>query len=91
MVSLRAPGLIFSLKSDRGENEWPSGIAITKMNKYYERSEKKIYVQQIPEEGIPITCHVFTKLMQKCNYTVDRVRYALKKCQNSGCCITGCA
>ncbi len=90
MMSLRAPSLAFSMKNKNGVNEWPTSISRQNMDPYYERAERMIGVEQIQDKDIPKTGHVFSMLMKKCNYSVEKARYALKNCQNSGHCISGC-
>src|SRR3989454_8830883 len=43
-----------------------------------------------PVEEIPKTGLVFAHLMRNLGYSVDRCRYAVRGCQGSGFCVTGC-
>jgi len=90
MISLRAPSLVFDIKNDKGINEWPEKLSRRFFDKYYDKAETALNVEQAGEHEIPKTGHVFIKLMKQCNYSVERTRYALTNCQNSGYCISGC-
>ena len=90
MVSLRAPSDVFYLKNKHEKNEWPSSLTRKKFDRYYDVAEKMLNIHQIGKSEIPKTGHVFAKMMKDCNYSVERARYALSNCQNSGYCISGC-
>lgn len=90
MLSLRAPGLVFELKNRKGHDEWPATITRDLMDRYYDRAEHMLGIEQVADSEVPKTGHVFARLMKQCNYSVDRARYASKNCQNSGYCISGC-
>jgi len=90
MVSLRAPSLAFDQLDERGRRLWPTGIDRRALDPYYELAERMLHVSQIPVEEIPKTGLVFAQLMKNLGYSVDRCRYAVRGCQGSGFCVTGC-
>src|SRR2546426_3000032 len=49
-----------------------------------------LHVSQIPLAEVPKTGLVFAQLMKNLGYSVDRARYAVRGCQGSGFCVTGC-
>src|SRR5437899_11753333 len=49
-----------------------------------------LHVSQIPLAEVPKTGLVFAELMKNLGYSVDRARYAVRGCQGSGFCVTGC-
>jgi len=49
-----------------------------------------LHVAQIPIEEEPKTGLVFAQLMKNLGLSVDRCRHAVRGCQGSGLCVTGC-
>jgi choline dehydrogenase-like flavoprotein len=90
MVSLRAPTLAFEQLDDAGRPLWPAGVDRRTLDPYYELAERMLHVAQIPIEEVPKTGLVFARLMKQLGYSVDRCRYAVRGCQGSGFCVTGC-
>jgi choline dehydrogenase-like flavoprotein len=90
MVSLRAPAAAFDLADRVGQPLWPAGLTRAGFDPWYELAEGMLRVQQIPEEDVPRTGRVFAALMQKLGYSCDRAPYAVRGCQDSGFCVTGC-
>jgi choline dehydrogenase-like flavoprotein len=90
MVSLRAPTLAFEQLDEAGRLLWPAGVDRRALDPYYERAERMLHVAQIPIEEVPKTGLVFAQLMKNLGLSVDRCRYAVRGCQGSGFCVTGC-
>lgn len=90
MISLRTPGFIFNELDRQGNRLWPAGLNRSSLNPFYDMAEKMLSVHQIEPERIPKTGLVFSLLMKKQGYRVDRVPYAVKNCVGAGTCITGC-
>ena len=90
MVSLRAPTAAFEQQDRWGERLWPAGLDRTMLDPWYERAERMLRVQQVPEEEVPTTGRAFGLMMQRLGYSCDRARYAVRGCQDSGFCVTGC-
>jgi choline dehydrogenase-like flavoprotein len=90
MVSLRAPTLAFEQLDEAGHVLWPAGVDRRALDPYYELAERMLRVSQIPVEEVPKTGLVFAQLMKSLGYSVDRCRYAVRGCQGSGFCVTGC-
>ncbi len=90
MVSLRAPTLAFEQLDAQGRVLWPGGIDRRALDPFYDLAERMLHVSQIPVEEIPKTGLVFAQLMKNLGYSVDRCRYAVRGCQGSGFCVTGC-
>jgi choline dehydrogenase-like flavoprotein len=90
MVSLRAPSLVFDQADERGRRLWPEGLDRRALDPYYDLAERMLHVSQIPLEEVPKTGLVFARLMKNLGYSADRARYAVRGCQSSGFCVTGC-
>ena len=90
MVSLRAPSLVFGQVDEQGRPLWPAGVDRRALDPYYDVAERMLHVEQIPLNEVPKTGLVFAQLMKNLGYSVDRARYAVKGCQGSGFCVTGC-
>src|SRR6267142_704185 len=90
MVSLRAPTLAFQQLDDAGRLLWPPGVDRPALDPYYDVAERMLHVAQIPIEEVPKTGLVFAQLMKNLGLSVDRCRYAVRGCQGSGFCVTGC-
>lgn len=90
MVSLRAPTLAFEQLDDTGRTLWPAGVSRAALDPYYDVAERMLHVAQIPADEVPKTGLVFAQLMKRLGYSVDRCRYAVRGCQGSGFCVTGC-
>lgn len=90
MVSLRAPSKIFRQTDKFGRYLWPGGINRTNLDYYYDIAEKMLHVEQIAKNEIPKSGIVFSILMKNLGYSCDRARYAVKDCQGSGYCVSGC-
>lgn len=90
MVSLRAPSRAFSQTDRRGRRLWPSGLARTGLDPYYDRAEQMLHVEQIAAEEIPRSGLVFALLLKNLGYSCERARYAVRGCVGSGYCVTGC-
>jgi choline dehydrogenase-like flavoprotein len=90
MVSLRAPSLVFDQVDEQGRRLWPDGLDRPALDPYYDQAERMLHVSQIPLEEVPKTGLVFAQLMKNLGYSVDRARYAVRGCQGSGFCVTGC-
>jgi choline dehydrogenase-like flavoprotein len=90
MVSLRAPSPAFQQLDDAGRPLWPDGVDRRALDPYYDVAERMLHVSQIPVEEVPKTGLVFAQLMKNLGYSVDRCRYAVRGCQGSGFCVTGC-
>lgn len=90
MISLRAPTLAFEQLDDAGRLLWPPGVDRRALDPYYDLAERMLHVSQIPIEEVPKTGLVFARMMKQLGYSVDRCRYAVRGCQGSGFCVTGC-
>ncbi len=90
MVSLRAPSLAFAQRDEAGRPLWPAGVDRRALDPYYDLAERMLHVTQIAPEDVPKTGLVFAQLMKNLGYSVDRCRYAVRGCQGSGYCVTGC-
>ncbi len=90
MVSLRAPTLAFEQLDEAGRLLWPAGVDRPALDPYYDVAERMLHVAQIPIEEVPKTGLVFAQLMKNLGLSVDRCRYAVRGCQGSGFCVTGC-
>ena len=90
MVSLRAPSVAFDQVEPSGRRLWPEGIDRRTLDPYYERAEAMLHVAQIAPHDVPKTGLVFAQLMKNLGYSVDRARYAVRGCQGSSFCVTGC-
>jgi len=90
MVSLRAPSLVFDQLDAQGRRLWPAGLDRSALDPYYDVAERMLHVSQIPLDEVPKTGLVFAQLMRNLGYSVDRARYAVRGCQGSGFCVTGC-
>ncbi len=90
MVSLRAPSLAFAQADAQGRRLWPTGVDRRGLDPYYDIAERMLHVTQIPLAEVPKTGLVFAQLMKNLGYSVDRARYAVRGCQGSGFCVTGC-
>ncbi len=90
MVSLRAPSPVFEQVEPSGRRLWPEGLNRRALDPYYERAEAMLHVAQIAPEDVPKTGIVFAQLMKNLGYSVDRARYAVRGCQGSSFCVTGC-
>src|SRR6059036_2805111 len=90
MISLRAPTLAFEQLDEHGEFLWPMGVTRRTLDPFFDIAERMLHVSQIPVEEIPKTGLVFAQLMKNLGYSVDRCRYAVRGCQGSGFCVTGC-
>jgi len=90
MVSLRAPSLVFDQLDAQGRRLWPAGLGRSALDPYYDVAERMLHVSQIPLDEVPKTGLVFAQLMRNLGYSVDRARYAVRGCQGSGFCVTGC-
>src|SRR2546425_3917011 len=90
MISLRAPSLAFEQLDEDGRLLWPADVDRRSLDPYYDLAERMLHVSQIPVEEIPKTGLVFAHLMRNLGYSVDRCRYAVRGCQGSGFCVTGC-
>lgn len=89
-VSLRAPSFIFHKKDIKGQKHWPTGVDRNTLDPFYTIGEKMLNVHQIGTNDVPKTGQVFGQIMQKLGHSVERSRYAVKGCVNSGYCVTGC-
>src|SRR2546422_3581861 len=74
----------------QGHRLWPEGLDRAACDPYYDRAERMLHVSQIPLAEVPKTGLVFAQLMKNLGYSVDRARYAVRGCQGSGFCVTGC-
>ncbi len=90
MVSLRAPSLVFDQTDPTGRRLWPRGLDRHALDPFYDLAERMLHVSQIPLAEVPKTGLVFAQLMKNLGYSVDRARYAVRGCQGSGFCVTGC-
>src|SRR5712692_10632489 len=90
MVSLRAPSLVFGQRDEEGRPLWPAGVGRRDLDPYYDVAEEMLHVSQIPLAEVPRTGLVFAQLMKNLGYSCDRARYAVRGCQGSGFCVTGC-
>jgi len=90
MVSLRAPSIVFDQTDALGRRLWPEAIDRAALDPYYDIAERMLHVSQIPLAEVPKTGLVFAQLMKNLGYSVDRARYAVRGCQGSGFCVTGC-
>src|SRR5207245_873291 len=90
MVSLRAPSVAFDQMDAQGRRLWPEGVDRAALDPYYDVAERMLHVSQIPLAEVPKTGLVFAQLMKNLGYSVDRARYAVRGCQGSGFCVTGC-
>ena len=90
MVSLRAPSLVFDQVDAQGRRLWPRGLDRRALDPYYDVAERMLHVSQIALDDVPKTGLVFAQLMKNLGYSVDRARYAVRGCQGSGFCVTGC-
>ena len=90
MVSLRAPSVAFDQLDAQGHRLWPEGLDRAALDPYYDLAERMLHVSQIPLAEVPKTGLVFAQLMKNLGYSVDRARYAVRGCQGSGFCVTGC-
>lgn len=90
MVSLRAPSLVFDQVDSEGRRLWPEGVDRRALDPYYDLAERMLHVSQIQPDEVPKTGLVFAQLMKNLGYSVDRARYAVRGCQGSGFCVTGC-
>ena len=90
MVSLRAPSLVFDQADATGRRLWPRGVDRHALDPFYDLAERMLHVSQIPLAEVPKTGLVFAQLMKNLGYSVDRARYAVRGCQGSGFCVTGC-
>ena len=90
MVSLRAPAAAFEQADRFGQPLWPAGLTRARLDPWYQRAEQMLRVEQIPEDEVPRTGRVFAGIMEKLGYSCDRARYAVRGCQDSGFCVTGC-
>lgn len=90
MVSLRAPSLVFDQVDAEGRRLWPEGVDRRALDPYYDIAERMLHVSQIEPHEVPKTGLVFAQLMKNLGYSVDRARYAVRGCQGSGFCVTGC-
>src|SRR2546430_9368176 len=89
-VSLRAPSVAFDQLDAQGHPLWPEGLDRAALDPYYDLAERMLHVSQIPLAEVPKTGLVFARLMKNLGYSVDRARYAVRGCQGSGFCVTGC-
>jgi choline dehydrogenase-like flavoprotein len=89
-VSLRAPSFIFQKKDIKGQKHWPAGVDRRTLDPFYTIGEKMLNIHQIGVNEVPKTGQVFGQIMQKLGHAVERSRYAVKGCVNSGYCVTGC-
>src|SRR5256712_4824409 len=90
MVSLRAPIVAFDLMGARGRRLWAEGVDRAALEPYCDVAERMLHVSQIPLAEVPKTGLVFAQLMKNLGYSVDRARFAVRGCQGSGFCVTGC-
>jgi len=90
MVSLRAPSPVFDQVDESGRRLWPESLDRRALDPYYDRAEAMLHVSQIALEEVPKTGLVFAQLMKNLGYSVDRCRYAVRGCQGSSFCVTGC-
>src|SRR5947208_3398486 len=90
MVSLRAPSLVFDQVDAQGRRLWPRGVDRRVLDRYYDVAERMLHVSQIALAEVPNTGLVFARLMKNLGHSVDRARYAVRGCQGSGFCVTGC-
>ena len=90
MVSLRAPSMIFNQTDNKKYRLWPRNLTRSDLDPYYDIGEKMLQIEQIKSNEVPKTGQVFSLLMKKLGYSVDRARYAVKNCIGAGYCITGC-
>src|SRR2546427_6636801 len=90
MVSLRAPSRVFDQMDAQSRRLWPEGLDRAALDPYYDLAERMLHVSQIPLAEGPKTGLVFAQLLKNLGYSVDRARYAVRGCQGSGFCVTGC-
>src|SRR2546428_1839411 len=90
MVSVRAPSVAFDQLDAQGHRLWPEGLDRAALDPYYDLAERMLHVSQNPLAEVPKTGLVFAQLMKNLGYSVDRARYAVRGCQGSGFCVTGC-
>jgi choline dehydrogenase-like flavoprotein len=90
MVSLRAPTVAFEQRDRFGNRLWPEDMDRTMLDPWYERAERMLRVEQIPDEDVPPSGRVFECMMHRLGYSCDRARYAVRGCRGSGFCVTGC-
>lgn len=90
MVSLRAPSKVFAQRDTRGRRLWPRQIDRATLDRYYDRAEEMLNVEQIGEDEIPKSGIAFATMMKNLGYSCDRARYAVNGCIGSGFCISGC-
>lgn len=90
MVSLRAPSLAFDATDAAGRSIWPPGVSRRVLDPYYETAERMLNVHQIPADRVPKSGLVFARMMKDLGYSCDRAAYAVRGCQGSGFCVTGC-
>ena len=89
-VVLRAPGFVFCLKDKEGHALWPGKIKRKSLDPYYKIGEVMLRAHQMFPERIPKTGQVFSLLMKKLGYSVDRARYSDSHCTGCGYCVFGC-
>lgn len=89
-ISLRAPTIAFDQTDEDGRRYWPASIDRAAFDPYYDIAESMLGVRQIPTRRIPKTGLVFARLMKELGLSCDRAPYAIRSCQGSGFCITGC-
>ena len=89
-VVLRAPEFVFNQKDKDGHPLWPAKISRKSLDPYYKIGEVMLRAHQMFPERIPKTGQVFSLLMQKLGYSVDRARYSDSHCTGCGYCVFGC-
>ncbi|HEY2805328.1 MAG TPA: GMC family oxidoreductase [Gemmatimonadales bacterium] len=90
MVSLRAPTSAFAQVDTSGARLWPSSVDRAALDPWYDLADQMLNVEQIAPELVPKSGLVFARLMKNLGYSCERARYAVKGCQGSGFCVTGC-
>jgi choline dehydrogenase-like flavoprotein len=89
-VVLRAPEFVFNQKDKDGRPLWPAKISRKSLDPYYKIGEVMLRAHQMFPERIPKTGQVFSLLMKKLGYSVDRARYSDSHCTGCGYCVFGC-
>ena len=89
-VVLRAPEFVFNQKDKNGHALWPGQITRKSLDPFYKIAEVMLRAHQMLPERIPKTGQVFSLLMKKLGYSVDRARYSDSHCTGCGYCVFGC-
>ena len=91
-AALRAPSFVFERRGLVGHRLWPRAITRSSLDRWYDRAEETLPVQQQTWDDVTYAGGVWASLCQRAGHTCNPVPVAvdLDKCTNCGWMLNGC-